>query len=72
MEDLNLHNGNIPIIEDFFCGQAYIDKVDEQFIKAHDMVLMFSMDGAQLYASKASDCWIYIWIVFDYIPGTRY
>jgi hypothetical protein len=71
-DSLDLHDGNIPIIKDFFFGQAYIDKVDEEFIKAHDMVLMFSMDGAQLYASKTSDCWIYIWIVFDYIPGTHY
>jgi len=72
MKDLDLHDGKIPLIKDFFFGQAYIDKVDEGFIKEHDMVLMFSMDGAQLYASKASDCWIYIWIIFDYIPGTHY
>jgi hypothetical protein len=72
MKDLDLHGGEIPIIKDFFFGQAYIDKVDEELIKGQDMVLMFSMDGAQLYASKASDCWIYIWIIFDYIPETRY
>ena len=60
MKDLDIHNGKIPLIKDFFFSQAYIDKVDEGFIKEHDMVLMFSMDGAQLYANKASDCWIYI------------
>ena len=72
IKDLDVNDGKIPIIKDFFFGQAYIDKVDEEFIKTHDMVLMFFMDGAQLYASKTSDCWIYIWIIFDYIPGTRY
>jgi hypothetical protein len=72
MKDLDLHDGKIPLIKDFFFGQAYIDKVDEEFIRKHDMVLMFSMDGAQLYSNKASDCWIYIWILFDYIPETRY
>ena len=72
MKDLDLHDGKIPLLKDFFFGQAYIDKVDEGFIKENDMVLMFSMDGAQLYSNKASDCWIYIWILFDYIPGTRY
>jgi hypothetical protein len=72
LEDLDLHEGKIPLLKDFFFGQAYIDKVDEGFIKENDMVLMFSMDGAQLYCNKSSDCWIYIWILFDYIPGTRY
>jgi hypothetical protein len=72
MKDLDLYDGKIPLIKDFFFGQAYIDKVDEGFINENDMVLMFSMDGAQLYSKKASDCWIYIWILFDYIPGTRY
>jgi hypothetical protein len=72
MKNLDLYDGKIPILKDFFFGQAYIDKVDEGFIKENDMVLMFSMDGAQLYSNKASDCWIYIWILFDYIPGTRY
>jgi hypothetical protein len=72
MKDLDLHDGKIPLIKDFFFGQEYIDKVDEGFIKENDMVLMFSMDGAQLYSNKASDCWIYIWLLFDYLPGTRY
>jgi hypothetical protein len=29
---------------------------------------MLSLDGAQLYAHKASHCWIYIWIIFDIDP----
>lgn len=72
MKDLDLLEGEIPLLKDFFFGQAYIDKVDQGFIKENDMVLMFSMDGAQLYSNKASDCWIYIWILFDYVPETRY
>lgn len=70
--DLNVNDGSIPVIKDFFFGLAYIDKVDEKMIDKDNMVLLFSMDGAQLYANKASDCWIYIWIIFDYMPGTRY
>lgn len=70
--DLNVNDGSIPVIKDFFFGQAYIDKVDEKMIDKDNMVLLFFMDGAQLYANKASDCWIYIWIIFDYMPGTRY
>ena len=36
------------------------------------MVLMLSIDGAQLYQSKQSDCWIYIWVVFDLPPNKQY
>ncbi|KAF7321196.1 hypothetical protein HMN09_00208100 [Mycena chlorophos] len=36
------------------------------------MVLMFSMDGAQLYRNKVSECWMYIWIIFDRSPDQRY
>ena len=36
------------------------------------MVLMLSIDGAQLYAMKASDCWFLICIVFDLPPEYRY
>ena len=33
---------------------------------------MFSIDGAQLYAKKASACWIYIWVLFNLSPDRRY
>lgn len=38
----------------------------------NDIVLMLSVDGAQLYAHKASDCWIYIWVIMDISPDERY
>ena len=31
---------------------------------------MFSIDGAQLYCSKTSDCWMYIWVIFNLNPVT--
>jgi Transposase family tnp2 len=33
---------------------------------------MLSFDGAQLYAHKASDCWIIISVIFDHAPDTHY
>ena len=33
---------------------------------------MLSIDGAQLYRNKKSDCWIYIWIILDIAPDKRY
>ncbi|KJA13779.1 hypothetical protein HYPSUDRAFT_151159, partial [Hypholoma sublateritium FD-334 SS-4] len=58
--------------EDIFHGAEYLDAVCSGAIKDNDMVLMMSIDGAQLYESKQSDCWIYIWIVLDLAPEVRY
>jgi len=33
---------------------------------------MLSLNGAQLYEHKASDCWIYIWVIFDHAPHLQY
>ncbi|KAG2049518.1 hypothetical protein BDR06DRAFT_893552 [Suillus hirtellus] len=41
-------------------------------IKRDDIVLMVSLDGAQLYESKTFDCWIYIWVVLNLSPNKRY
>ncbi|KAH9961182.1 hypothetical protein BJV74DRAFT_880059 [Russula compacta] len=47
-------------IDDFFHGSTYPEAVAEDKIKSDDIVLMLSMD--------ASDCWIYIWVIFDHPP----
>ncbi|KAJ7691750.1 hypothetical protein B0H17DRAFT_1169055 [Mycena rosella] len=57
---------------DFFHGNDYVDAVRAGKIKAHDNVLMISVDGAQLYRNKASDSWIATWLILDRSPGTRY
>ncbi|KAJ3508503.1 hypothetical protein NLJ89_g5715 [Agrocybe chaxingu] len=58
--------------DDVFSGTAYLDAVQAGRIQENDMVLLMSIDGAQLYQSKQSDCWIYIWIVLDLAPDLRY
>ena len=60
------------LYDDIFCGEAYQDIVDDGLVSEYDTVLMFSIDGAQLYQSKQSDCWIYIWIIADLGPDKRY
>ncbi|KAL1950134.1 hypothetical protein VTO73DRAFT_5257 [Trametes versicolor] len=66
----------LPDYDDIYYGQVYIDTVQEEdrakAIHTDDMVLMFSIDGAQLYESKASDCWFYVWVLFDLPPNQRY
>lgn len=58
--------------KDFFDGADYLGAVDDDKINFDDMLLVFSIDGAQLYRNKSSDCWVYIWIILDHAPNTRY
>ena len=50
----------MDIYNDIFWESDYITAIVDGRIKSDDMCLMFSIDGAQLYTLKASDCWIYI------------
>ena len=50
----------------FLDGSQYLEAVNEGLIKEDDIVLMPSLDGAQLFMSKQSNCWICIWVVFDH------
>ena len=67
-----LRNGDYGLYDDILCGEAYRKLVDDGLVGEYDTVLMLSMDGAQLYRSKQSDCWIYIWILVDLGPDKRY
>ena len=72
LDELFQTGGNLAAYDDIFCGSDYLDEVLAARIKSGDMVLLFSIDGAQLYQSKASDTWIYIWVVLDHAPDCRY
>jgi hypothetical protein len=49
-----------------------INAFEDRHIKEDDIVLMFSINSAQLYAKKASTCWIYIWVLFNLPSSLRY
>jgi hypothetical protein len=70
--ELQSNDGHLKAIKDFLYSLEYLDAVRSGRIQPEDTVLMLSIDGAQLYAHKASDCWIYIWILFDLDPELRY
>ncbi|KAJ7023773.1 hypothetical protein C8F04DRAFT_969869 [Mycena alexandri] len=74
LAELQQNGGKLSNYDDLFCGEDYIRAVQDGKIaeKDSDMVLLFSIDGAQLYAMKESDCWIYIWVVCDPSPDIRY
>jgi len=64
--------GGIPIVNDIAMGWDYLGAVLDGDIKSHDIVVMVSLDGAQLYDSIESDCWIYIWIIVNLPPDKHY
>ena len=69
------HGGSTDVPEvydDVLSGDAYLSAVEDGSIGEYDTVLMFSIDGAQLYQSKKSNCWIYIWILLDLGLDERY
>jgi hypothetical protein len=72
LEELEKNGNRIDEWEDIYHGTAYLDAVRAGNIKDKDMVLLMSIDGAQLYQSKQSDCWIYIWVILDLVPDVRY
>jgi hypothetical protein len=71
-DELEATGGIIEEYEDIYHGESYLEAVARGDISDDDMVLMFAMDGAQLYQDKQSDCWIYMWVVFDLAPDFRY
>jgi hypothetical protein len=64
--------GYLKEYSDVLHGSDLIEAFKHGRIGADDIVLMFSIDGAQLYAMKASACWIYIWVLFNLPPALRY
>ncbi|OJT06314.1 hypothetical protein TRAPUB_2832 [Trametes pubescens] len=63
---------DFQILEDVYHGTDYLDAVKKKDIGEDDTVVMLSLDGAQLYESKRSDCWFYIWVLYDLSPDRRY
>ena len=56
--------------EDWCHSTVFIEAFWDEHIKKGHPVLMFSIDGAQLYHSKLSDCWISTWTIFNFDPKT--
>jgi hypothetical protein len=63
---------NLPGWGDYIHGKDYLLAVLSEDIRDDDLVLMLSVNGAQLYEMKKSDCWIYIWVLMDLPPQYRY
>ncbi|ETW85804.1 hypothetical protein HETIRDRAFT_414787 [Heterobasidion irregulare TC 32-1] len=64
--------GKLAVFDDILHGSDCWDAYQHGRYLPGDIVVMFSMDRAQLYKNKASDCWIYIWILVNLAPNKCY
>lgn len=65
-------DGIPDIYKDILYEKQYLDAYQLGKIKEGNSILMFSIDGAQLYESKQLNCWIYIWVLFDHSLDKHY
>ena len=63
--------GGMAEYKDWCHGSDFLKAFSKNHLKKGDPVLMFSIDGAQLYHNKTSDCWMYIWVIFNFNPATH-
>ncbi|KIK76909.1 hypothetical protein PAXRUDRAFT_17865 [Paxillus rubicundulus Ve08.2h10] len=59
-------------IDNITMGWDYLGMVLDSNIKENDIMVMASLDGAQLYEDKDSNCWIYVWIIVNLSPDKWY
>ena len=69
---LLINDGLVNTYDDIFCGSTYLQGVYNGTITPDDTLLMISINSAQLFESKESDCWIYIWIILELSPDHHY
>uniref|UniRef100_D8QEM0 Uncharacterized protein n=1 Tax=Schizophyllum commune (strain H4-8 / FGSC 9210) TaxID=578458 RepID=D8QEM0_SCHCM len=73
LDELNANNGiKVSPFSDYIDGAEYLEAVQDGRITPDDSVVVLSMDGAMLYRNKASDCWIYIWLLMNLDVDVRY
>jgi hypothetical protein len=63
---------SLDVYNDVYCSSILLDTVQRVDLSPNDTVLMLSIDATQLYESKQSDCWIYIWVLLDLVLDLRY
>jgi hypothetical protein len=64
--------GSIDVYDNVYCSSILLEAAQRGDLTTDDTLLMLSIDGTQLYQSKQSDCWIYIWVLLDLAPNLHY
>ncbi|OJT06829.1 hypothetical protein TRAPUB_9869, partial [Trametes pubescens] len=62
----------LKVYSDLPSGAKLLELIHTGVITENDIVVMFSINGAQLYKCKDSDCWMSLWIVASLGPDKRY
>lgn len=60
------------VFDDVYHGASYLEAARAGKIGPWDPILMFTLDGAQLYQNKQSDCWFFFWVLLNLPPELRY
>ncbi|KAG6807256.1 hypothetical protein H0H92_008224, partial [Tricholoma furcatifolium] len=66
------NEGVVPVYNDILAGSDILEAYQQGLIKPDDFVVLFSLDGAQLYKNKESDCWLGQFIILNLAPDSRY
>ena len=72
LEYAQTHSGKLKEYNDTLCGRNYLEAVKTGKIKNDDVLVQLSLNGAQLYHNKESDCWIFVYIIHNLPPELRY
>ncbi|KAF5334289.1 hypothetical protein D9611_014144 [Ephemerocybe angulata] len=72
LENVSEADGEAIPLDDILGGSDLLRLYQEAGITEDDILLGFSIDGAQLYHDKKSDTWIAVIIIYNYDPATRY
>ena len=70
MKEFQAGSSGIVNYEDWCHGSDSLKAFHEKHLKKGDPILMFSIDGAQLYCNKTSNFWMDICVIFNLDPAT--
>jgi hypothetical protein len=68
LKDIENNGGTVKEYNDTACGIHNLNAWHMGLIKKGNVLLQLSLDGAQLYRDKESDCWIFIYIIHNLSP----
>src|SRR5258708_2250768 len=72
LEYARMRGEKVKEYNDTTCGRDYLEAVEAGRIKDHNVLVQLSLDGAQLYHDKDSDCWIFVYIIHNLPPDLHY
>ena len=67
-----MHGGKVKEYNNMTCSCDYLEAIEAGRIKDHDVLMQLSLNGAQLYHNKDSDCWIFVYVIHNLPPNLCY